>query len=89
MSFLPSNLRLFARFPLFIRPLRRNATTTTTTSNKPNQVPVPTRRNPKYFQIGALVVAVVGVLAMFKAARNERKLMEYSADHQHEPPIAK
>ncbi len=87
MSFLSSNIRLFARLPSFIRTTRVNATTTT--SNTGNRVPVPTRRDPKYFRIGAMVAGVVGLLALFRMARKERKLIEHSVDHQHEPPIAK
>jgi hypothetical protein len=87
MSFLPANLRLFARFPVFIRTSRMN-TTTTTTSNKPNQVPVPTRSNYKLWRTGALIAVVVGFVALFRASRKEEQLIEHSAYAPDEPPVA-
>ena len=87
MSFLSSNTRLFARLSSFIRTSRVNATTTT--ANTGDRVPVPIRRDPKYFRIGAMVAGVVGLLVLFRMARKERKLIEHTVDHQHEPPVAK
>jgi hypothetical protein len=86
MSFLPANLRLFARFPVFIRTSRMN--TTTTTSNKPNQVPVPTRSNYKLWRTGAVIVFVVGFVALLRASRKEEQLIEHSAHAPDEPPVA-
>ncbi len=85
MSFLPANLRLFARLPTIIRTSCMNATTT---ANKTNQVPVPTRSNHKLFGIGALVAIVVGVVALSRASRKEEQLIEHSRDAQHKPPVA-
>jgi hypothetical protein len=86
MSFLPANLRLFARLPVFNRVSRMNATTTT--SNKVNQVPVPVRSNHKLWSAGALIVGVVGLIALLRASRKEEQLIEHSIYTQHDPPVA-
>lgn len=86
MSLLLANLRLFARFPTFIRTPRVNVTTTT--SNKTNQVPVPIRSDHKYLRIAAVIVGVVGLLALFRVSRKEEQLIEHSLGHQHDPPVA-
>lgn len=86
MSLLSANLRLFARVPTLARMSRMNATTTT--SNQPNQVPVPTRTNPKYLRIGFAVAGVLAILALFRQSRKEEQLIINSKDRQHEPPVA-
>ncbi len=86
MSLLLGNLRLFSRFPTFIRTPRVNVTTTT--SNKTNQVPVPTISNHKYLRTAAVIVGVVGFLALFRASRKEEQLIAHSIDYQHDPPVA-
>ncbi len=86
MSLLTPNLRLFARFPIFIQTLRVNASMNT--SNKINQVPIPTRPSQKYMRAGAIIIGIAGLYALFRASRREEQLIEHTIETQSQPSAA-
>ncbi len=86
MSLLTPNLRLFARFPMFIQTLRVN--TSTITSNRTNQVPIPTRPSQRYMKAGAVIVGIAGLYALFRASRKEEQLIEHTIETQSQPSAA-